>query len=84
MYELLRLACTVPLTSVVSERQFSALKRIKSVRRTNIGQEQLKQLMFLSVEQKVLDEAAASSNFKDKVIDHFDAAANRKLNLQFK
>ena len=46
---LLRIACTIPVTSVESERSFSCLKLIKTHLRTTMVHERLSNLIILSM-----------------------------------
>lgn len=62
---LLRLLCTLPVTSCSSERSFSALKRIKTSLRSTMGNERLTGLTLLHIHrdididiQEVIDEFA--------------------------
>ena len=44
-----------PATNAVSERSFSALKRVKGYLRATMGQNRLKHLMFLHVHSELTD-----------------------------
>ena len=66
MNRLLRIACTIPVTSVESERSFSCLKLIKTHLRTTMVHERLSNLIILSMHAgraKALD--------LNKVLDKF-------------
>ena len=66
MNRLLRIACTIPVTSVESERSFSCLKLIKIHLRTTMVHERLSNLIILSMHAgraKALD--------LNKVLDKF-------------
>ena len=49
-------ALTLPLTSTSAERAFSKLKLIKSRLRTTMQQERLESLMFMSIEDDLLEQ----------------------------
>ena len=70
-YELHRLAviaCTIPVTSVQSERSFSCLKLIKTHLRTTMLDDRLSDVAVLSMHS-----ARARSLDLDKVVDKFVA-----------
>ena len=46
---MVRLLMTIPATSCTAERAFSTLKRIKSDRRSTMGEERLEALMLISM-----------------------------------
>ena len=47
--DILRLLMTLPATSCAAERAFSTLKRVKSDRRSTMGEERLEALMLISM-----------------------------------
>ena len=51
--KLVKIALTVPLTSVSAERSFWKLKIIKNRLRTTIGQDRLQSLMLMSIESDI-------------------------------
>ena len=63
---LLRIACTIPITSVASERSFSCLKLIKTHLRTTMLDERLSNIAILSVHSR-----RAKALDLDKVVDKF-------------
>ena len=63
---LLQIACTMPVTSVASERSFSCLKLIKTHLRTTMLDERLSSLAVLSMHSERVSEL----DF-EKVIDRF-------------
>src|SRR6218665_885765 len=63
---LLQIACTMPVTSVESERSFSCLKLIKTHLRTTMLDERLSSLAVLSMHSERVNER----DF-EKVIDRF-------------
>ena len=73
LYALFKIYLAIPVTSVVSERSFSTLKRIKSYLRNSIGQERLSSLAILSIEKEL-----TISIDIDQIIDKF-ASKNRRL-----
>ena len=73
VYHLIKIALTIPETSVTSERSFSVLKRIKTYMR---GQERVTHLAVLSVEREL------SKNLDlDLVVDRFRDMHQRRLQL---
>lgn len=55
-YKLYCLILTIPSTSVMVERNFSCLKRIKTYLRNTISQERPSGLALMSIEKKLLTE----------------------------
>lgn len=53
LYEIVRVALTIAVTSAESERSFSTMKRIKTKLRTRMVQERLSDLSVLSIEKKI-------------------------------
>lgn len=78
---LLNVLCTLPMTTVESERCFSTLKRIKTFLRNTMGQSRLTALAMLSIEKSIVKDI---SNFNEKVIDHFAAQKERRIDLTYK
>lgn len=79
--KLLTILCTLPMTTVESERCFSTLKRIKTFLRNTMGQERLSALAMLSIEKQFVN---SIHNFNERVIDHFANTKGRRLHLDFK
>ena len=53
--KLLNILCTLPMTTVESERCFSTLKRIKTFLRNTMGEERLSALAMLSIEKPFIN-----------------------------
>lgn len=79
--KLLNILCTVPMTTVESERSFSTLKRIKTLLRNTMGQDRLCALAMLSVEKSLIKNI---DNFNELVIDHFADFKERRIDLKYK
>lgn len=78
---LLQILITTPMTTSEAERNFSTLKRIKTVLRNSMCENRLSALTMLSTEKKFI---ASMSNFNEKVIDNFASNKERRIPLQFK
>lgn len=78
---LLTLLCTLPMTTVESERCFSTLNRIKTFLRNTMGQDRLSALAMLSIEKSFVK---GICDFNERVIQHFSTAKERRMDLQFK
>ena len=74
IHVLLRIACTLPVTSCENERSNSTLKNIKTALRNSMGQERLSALTMMSIHNDM------DINFDD-VIDRFKSACNRRIAL---
>lgn len=71
---LLRIACTIPVTSCENERANSTLKNIKSSLRSSMGQERLSSLAMMSIHaDQVVD--------FDDVVDRFKLKCKRRISL---
>lgn len=79
--KLLNILCTLPMTTVESERCFSTLKRIKTFLRNTMGQSRLCALAMLSIEKKLVKNIP---NFNEKVMDHFANQKERRIDLKYK
>jgi hypothetical protein len=79
--KLLQIICTIPMTSVESERCFSTLKRIKSFMRNTMSQDRLNALAMLSIEKKMI---SSMSDFNIRVIDVFSRSKNRRMDFLHK
>ncbi|XP_071965524.1 zinc finger MYM-type protein 1-like [Antedon mediterranea] len=82
LYRLYAIFCTIPATSVETERSFSKLKIIKDYRRSTMGQDRLSGLAILSIERNI----AKSISF-DHAIQTFAEMRPRKIhsfNLLFR
>lgn len=73
---LLKLILVMPATNAVSERSFSALRRVKTFLRTTMNQDRLNHLMVLHVHKQLTDEL----NLKD-VANDFVSASEHRLSL---
>jgi hypothetical protein len=79
--KLLNILCTLPMTTVESERCFSTLKRVKTFLRNTMGQSRLSALSMLSIEKTLVKNIP---NFNEKVIDHFAELKERIIDLKYK
>jgi hypothetical protein len=79
--KLLNILCTLPMTTVESERCFSTLKRVKTFLRNTMGQSRLSALSMLSIEKTLVKNIP---NFNEKVIDHFAELKERRIDLKYK
>ncbi len=66
--QLMRLYVVFPATTATGERTFSALKRLKNVFHSTIGQKRLNALLLLSVYPKMLDELDSQQLIRDYVL----------------
>jgi hypothetical protein len=55
VYKLFQIFLAIPVTSVVAERSFSTLKRIKTYLRNTIGQARLSALAILNIEKDLAE-----------------------------
>lgn len=79
--KILNILCTLPMTTVESERSFSTLKRIKSLLRNTMTQDRLCALAMLSMEKSLIKSIPC---FNELVIDQFANSKDRKIDLKFK
>lgn len=84
VWAMLHIAVTIPLTSVVCERTFSVLKRVKTFSRSTMLQTRLKHLMALAVEKDIVLSLSRQPDFYDRVIDVFAAMKERRIKLIYK
>ena len=82
--KLLKLVLVMPATNAISERSFSALRRLKNYLRTTMLQERLNSLMLLYVHkdktdkldlQAVLNEFVDSSSHRLSIFTKYSAAS---------
>lgn len=78
--KLLRIICTIPMTTSESERCFSTLKRIKSYTRNTMKEDRLNALAMCSIEKQLL----ATHDFNELVIDHFSQQKERRMDFIYK
>ena len=71
---LLKILCTLPVTSCTSERAFSGLKRIKTPLRSTMGNERLSSLSLIYLHRDIAINV-------DKIIDEFARRHPRRLQL---
>lgn len=71
---LLRIACTIPVTSCENERANSALKNLKTFLRSSMGQERLSSLALMHIHY-------TSPVNLDSVVDMFKLKCNRRIPL---
>lgn len=79
--KLLKIICTIPMTTVESERCFSKLSRIKTFSRNTMGQDRLNALAMCSIEKELIQ---SIPNFNELVVDHFTAQKNRRMDFTYK
>lgn len=77
--------CTIlaasPISSSEAERAFSALKRVKTFLRNAMGHSRLNALAMLSIEKELVHR---TRDFNARVIDHFVAMKDRRIELLYK
>lgn len=81
--KLLKILCTLPMTTVEPERCFSTLKRIKTFLRNTKGQERLSALAMLSIEKSFIKNII---NYNELVIEHFSNSketTDNRIELKF-
>uniref|UniRef100_H3A6X8 HAT C-terminal dimerisation domain-containing protein n=1 Tax=Latimeria chalumnae TaxID=7897 RepID=H3A6X8_LATCH len=78
--KLLRILITTPMTTVESERCFSTLKRIKTLRNM-MNQDRLNALAMLSMEKQLIQEIP---NFNKRTIEKFAALKDRHAKFLYK
>ena len=78
IWRVLRIAITVPVTSVECERSFSVMKRIKSYLRSTMSQERLRNISMLAIERELSDMLAMDWN---EVIDRV-SKDDRRIRLR--
>ena len=77
IHALLKLLCTLPLTSCAAERSFSALKRVKTAGRSTMGEDRLEGLLLLEMHKSIhVDAASVVKKYLKKRETH--AVARRK------
>lgn len=74
LHELLRIACTLPVTSCENERANSVLKNLKTYLRNTMGQERLSALALMKIHYKTPVDL-------EDVIDRFKLKSNRRISL---
>ncbi len=74
IYVLLRIACTLPVTSCENERANSTLANIKTALRSTMGQERLSSLVMMSIHNDM------PIDF-DVIVDRFKLVCNRRIVL---
>ena len=74
IHALLRLGCTLPVTSCENERANSALKNLKTFLRSTMGQERLSSLALMHVHYNLTVDL-------DNVVDRFKLKCNRRISL---
>jgi hypothetical protein len=79
--KLLKIICTIPMTTAESERCFSTLKRIKTFSRNTMQESRLCALAMCSIEKQLL---TSTPNFNELVIDHFTHCKERRMDFIFK
>ncbi|KAJ8912005.1 hypothetical protein NQ315_003542 [Exocentrus adspersus] len=87
IYTLLSLILTLTCCNFsLSGTQFFSFKRIKTYSRNSMGQTRLSNLGTISIESDLVKHLQNFSGFKfhDKVIDHFAAMKNRRIDLIYK
>ena len=79
--KLIKILLTTPMTTAEPERVFSTLKRVKTLTRSKMGEERLCALIMITQEQQML---RSIPDFNSKVIDHFAASKNRRMDFHYK
>ena len=75
VWDLVKIALCIPVSSASSERSFSALRRLKTYLRSTMGQQRLSNLAIVHVEQEV----ASKLDYSD-IVDIF-ASKQRRMDL---
>ena len=73
---LYELASVLPYSSASCERNFSALKFVKTRLRSTMGEDLLDNLLFLFVEKELVNKVIVSDELMDKVLDKFASFGN--------
>jgi len=81
VFKLTKLLVVIPMTSSEAERNFSALKKIKTCLRKTMCEERLNALNKLSIESCLINE---DNSFNQKVIDEFVKIKERRMDFVFK
>lgn len=79
--KLLKIMCSIPMTTAESERSFSTLKRIKTFLRSTMAEDRLCALAMLSIEKDMIQQ---NINFNDQVIAHFVSKKERRAEFIYK
>lgn len=79
--KLLKIICTIPMTTAESERAFSTLKRVKNFARSTMGQDRLSALAMCSIEKELIQ---STENFNELVMNNFIHKKNRRLDFIYK
>ena len=79
--KLLNIVCTIPMTSVESERCFSTLNKVKTFTRNTMAQDRLNALCMISIEKRLIN---SISDFHKKVIDVFARQKDRRMDFLYK
>jgi hypothetical protein len=79
--KLLKIICTIPMTTVESESWFSTLKRVKTFTRNTMGQDRLSALAMCSIEKELIQN---TENFNEQVTNHFISQKNRRFDFNSK
>ena len=83
LFRLCALILTIPSTTALVERSFSALKRIKTYQRNATGENRISGLSFTSIEADLLKHLMQTEEFYEKVINLF-AEKNKRIELIYK
>ena len=75
IHKLLRLYCTMPLTTASCERSFSVMRRLKTWVRSRSGQNHLNNIMFAHIQKDAMD----NINMENVANDFINANETRKL-----
>lgn len=73
LYIVLRICCTIPVSTATAEKSFSTLKLIKTYLRTSMSQERLTGLAVLSIESRI----AAELDYNE-IIQQFSSKKSRQ------
>lgn len=76
--ELLKVIRTIPATSVPCERDFSAMKRLKTAKRTRLLQTNFETFAFLNVNGERFKSLYKRPEFRDHVVEHYAHMKDRK------
>lgn len=76
IYTILKVLLAMPVSTATAERSFSAMKRLKTYLRNNMGHERMSSLALMNIHQKRII-------CTDTVLRDFDSSGHRRIALAF-